>query len=157
VELWNQRYDELIAFYKQNNHCIVPAKYDKNQSLSHWVRRQRYQYRIKMEGSHSTLSDERQAILEQLGFVWDSHVAGWEARWMELRGFRESNGHANVPKNYKPDPSLAIWVKSQRRQFRLFSQGKKSTISRERIDKLLHLGFVFNPRSKKAHVKFAWE
>lgn len=149
VDLWNLRYEELVAFQKEHKHCLVPLKNYGNPSLSHWVKRQRYQYRVKQEGQHSTLNDERQAALEKLGFVWDSHAASWEERWNDLCIFHEIHGHSNVPKTYKTNPQLAIWVKGQRRQFKLYTQGKSSAMSTDRIEKLLHLGFVFDPRSRR--------
>ena len=75
------------------------------------VKRQRYQHRAKQENRHSTLTAERQEMLEQLGFVWDSHALGWEERWQELREFKEKYGHCRVPKTYAANPQLAIWVK----------------------------------------------
>ena len=149
VDLWNQRYEELVEFQREHNHCNVPLKNYKNPSLSHWVKRQRYQYRVKQEGKHSTLNDERQASLEKLGFVWDSHAASWEERWNDLCVFHEIHGHSNVPKTYKANQQLAVWVKGQRRQFKLHTQGKSSAMSMDRIEKLLYLGFVFDPRSQR--------
>lgn len=149
LEQWNQRFHELIQFRKDFNHCNVPLNWPRNPSLSHWVKRQRFQYRIKAEGKHSTLTDERQVLLEGLHFVWDSHAAGWEERLNELREFHKANGHCNVPKKYPANPSLAIWVKCQRRQFKLLRAGKTSNMSPQRIEKLLSLGFVFDPRMKR--------
>eukprot|EP00980_Cylindrotheca_fusiformis_P025203 scaffold13271_cov110-Cylindrotheca_fusiformis.AAC.6 len=174
VDLWNLRYTELVKFHRNHGHCLVPLRFPQNSSLSHWVKRQRYQYRVKSEGKHSTLDDDRQAALEALGFVWDSHSASWEERWNELHDFRIAFGHTNVPKTYKANPQLGIWVKSrkyiacrnlgyttlgseahssvrtsERRHYRLHCQGKKSTMSKARIEKLLSLGFLFNPRSQK--------
>jgi hypothetical protein len=149
VDLWNARFDELLGFHRQHGHCLVPLKYVNNLSLSHWIKRQRYQYRMKETGKHSTMTDERQAALETVGFVWDSHAAGWEEKWEELRDFKETHGHCNVPKTFRPNQRLAVWVKSQRRQFKVFWQEGKTTtanITKERIEKLLHLGFDFNPR-----------
>lgn len=149
VDLWKLRYTELLDFFKKFGHCLVPLRFPQNSSLSHWVKRQRYQYRVKTEGKHSTLNDDRQAALEALGFVWDSHAASWEERWNELRDFRDTFGHTNVPKTFKANPQLAIWVKSQRRHYRLHCQGKASAMSSQRVEKLLSLGFLFNPRSQK--------
>jgi hypothetical protein len=149
VDLWNARFNDLLGFHRQHGHCLVPLKYVKNISLSHWIKRQRYQYRMKKTGKHSTMTDERQAALEMVGFVWDSHAAGWEEKWEELRDFKETHGHCNVPKTFRPNQQLAVWVKSQRRQFKVFWQEGKTTtanITKERIEKLLHLGFDFNPR-----------
>eukprot|EP00339_Tiarina_fusa_P002097 CAMPEP_0117019936 /NCGR_PEP_ID=MMETSP0472-20121206/15217_1 /TAXON_ID=693140 ORGANISM="Tiarina fusus, Strain LIS" /NCGR_SAMPLE_ID=MMETSP0472 /ASSEMBLY_ACC=CAM_ASM_000603 /LENGTH=313 /DNA_ID=CAMNT_0004725005 /DNA_START=44 /DNA_END=985 /DNA_ORIENTATION=- len=149
VEQWNQRYRELKRFRKEHGHCLVPLNWPSNHSLAHWVKRQRYQFRMKREGKHSTLTCERQAALEGLGFVWDSHAAGWEERWNELRTFRERHGHCNVPKKYPENQQLAVWVKCQRRQFKLFAGGDNSNMTKGRIEKLQVLGFVFDPRSRK--------
>lgn len=75
------------------------------------VKRQRYQYRAKQERRHSTLTKERQELLEKLGFVWDSHASGWDERWKELRDFKLKHGHCRVPKTYSTNQQLAIWVK----------------------------------------------
>lgn len=114
VDQWNIRFAELVEFRKAHGHCLVPLRYEPNRSLSNWVKRQRYQYRIKQEGKHSTLNEERQTALEQLGFVWDSHSTTWEERFQELTEFKEIHGHANVPKSYKQNQPLAIWVKSRK-------------------------------------------
>ena len=74
------------------------------------VKRQRYQYKLKQEQKHSTLTDERQALLEKMGFVWDSHHVAWLERWNELRDFHRVNGHSNVPTNYPQNRQLSIWV-----------------------------------------------
>ena len=95
------------------------------------------------------MTEERRAALESLGFIWDSHSKGWDVRWNELREFKERYGHCNAPKKYNENQPLAIWVKCQRRQYKLFEDGKNSNMTRERIVKLLSLGFVFNPRLKR--------
>ncbi|CAJ1932800.1 unnamed protein product [Cylindrotheca closterium] len=148
VEQWNTRFQQLVEFQKEFHHCCVPLNYSKNSSLAHWVKRQRYQYRVKLkEGKPSTLTDERQKALENLGFVWDSHAAAWEERWIQLNEFRQHYGHSRVPKNYPPNPQLAVWVKCQRRQFKLYRQGLNSNMTLERVEKLRILNFVFDPRS----------
>jgi hypothetical protein len=43
----------------------------------------------------------------------------------------------------------------QRRQFKLYSEGKDSNMTKERIQKLKQLGFVFTPRKPKESVIFA--
>lgn len=165
VEQWTQRFKELVAFREEFNHCLVPLSWERNPSLAHWVKRQRHQYRIKGEGKHSTMTTERQTMLESLGFVWDSHAAGWEERLRELAQFKNRFGHTNVPKKYPANPQLAVWVKCQRRQFKLLcnrqpnsatarnnkqrgntSSSSSSNMTAERVQRLTALGFVFNPR-----------
>jgi Helicase associated domain len=70
---WNERFQELIQFRDQNNHCFVPHSYPPNQQLARWVRKQRNQRKRKDSGLHSSLSDERQEVLTDAGFIWDSH------------------------------------------------------------------------------------
>jgi Helicase associated domain len=154
VEQWKKRFDELVDYQKQHGHCLVPLNWEPNPSLAHWVKRQRYQYRIKNEGNHSTMTPERQEALEKLGFVWDSHSAAWLERWQELADFKTLHGHSNVPKMYSENRQLAIWVKCQRRQFKLFTEGQSSNMTLDRIECLDALGFVFNPRKVKATLDF---
>lgn len=154
LEQWNQRYHELVEFRQQHGHCLVPLSWPSNPSLAHWVKRQRHQYRMKQEGKHSTLTPDREEALSILGFVWDSHAAGWDERWKELRAYREEHGHCRVPKKYPENPQLAVWVKCQRRQFKLYTEGRDSNMTRERIEKLLSLGFVFLPRLQRNKILF---
>jgi hypothetical protein len=112
-----------------------------------WVKRQRYQYKLKNEGKHSTMSDDRIAALEMLGYVWNSHDAVWEERWKELWEYKEANNNCNVPSNYPENPQLAIWIKRQRRQYKFYCNGDSSTMTPHRIQKLEELEFAWNGRN----------
>ena len=151
IEQWNAKYEELVTFKKHHGHSNVPLEFAENPSLSHWVKRQRYQYGLKVEGKHSTLSNERQELLNSLGFVWDSHAASWDLRYEELLQFKERYRHCNVPTKYPQNPQLAIWVKCQRRQYKLHERGRKSNITPDRVQKLLDIGFVFHPRGRNTN------
>jgi hypothetical protein len=98
---------------------------------------------VKAEDKPSTMTDERIVALENVGFalVCDSHGAAWEERWIELREYRQSTGHSNVPSNHPSNPQLATWVKCRRRQYKLFWGGKASNMTVERIATLESLGF----------------
>jgi hypothetical protein len=144
---WYEKYQELCLFHEKHEHCLVPHNYEHSPALAQWVKRQRHQYKLKDQGRQSTLSDQRQAALTQLGFVWDSHGAIWDKRFNELRVFKDGNYHCNVPTSHPEDPQLSIWVKCQRRQYKLYITGKKNNINPERISKLSDLGFVWNPRN----------
>lgn len=148
--LWGERFEELQRYAKAHGNCLVPHNWKENLSLAKWVKRQRYQYKLKMERKHSTLTDERQAALEGLGFIWDSHSAVWEERLQELKEFKQRHGHCNVPSTYSENHSLSIWVQCQRRQYKLHRSGggKRSHMSSDRIAKLDDLGFVWDPRNR---------
>jgi hypothetical protein len=111
LEQWEQRCQELIQFQHAHGHVLVPLQYPANPCLSHWIKRQRCQYKLKTEGKHSTLTDERQALLDNLGFVWDSHCASWDSRLDELLEFGRVQGHYIVPTVYPENPPLAAWIK----------------------------------------------
>jgi len=142
---WNERFQELIKFREENDHCFVPHKYPKNPKLSQWVRKQRHQRKRKEKGLHSTLSIERQDMLTNAGFIWDSHRAQWQERYQSLEVFHMTNGHCNVPSNFH-DSSLSNWVKNQRKQFKLIKSGLTTAMDEERTELLNSLGFDWNPR-----------
>ena len=74
AEQWMERFNDLIKYKQKYGHCCVPHKCIDYPELSVWVKRQRYQYKLKTRNLHSTLSDERQRMLEDMNFVWDSHT-----------------------------------------------------------------------------------
>jgi hypothetical protein len=143
---WNDRFQELADFRQRHGHSLVPHGHPESPSLALWVKRQRKQYKLHKEGKHCTMTAEREAALEQLDFVWDSHAATWDERFKELIAFQSEYGHCKVPTSFPANPQLAVWVKSQRRQFKLFVSGRKSYMSKERTIQLSSLGFVFYPR-----------
>jgi hypothetical protein len=151
VDQWYERYQELCRFYHKRGHCLVPHNFEGNPALAQWVKRQRHQYKLKKQGRHSTLTDQREAALEQLNFVWDSHGAIWDERFNDLLVFKSLHGHCSVPTTFPEDPQLSTWVKCQRRQYKLFLTGKKCKMNQGRVRaaKLENVGFVFNPRNRK--------
>lgn len=76
---WNDRYEQLLEFKKENGHCVVPQHYTQNRALGKWVAKQREQYRFYHAGRHSFLTEERIDLLKSLGFVWRVKGKGKEA------------------------------------------------------------------------------
>eukprot|EP00980_Cylindrotheca_fusiformis_P001371 scaffold344_cov130-Cylindrotheca_fusiformis.AAC.2 len=145
-EKWNEYLQELLAFKTKWGHCCVPYRYKPNPALSRWVRRQRYQYKLKQDGKPGGITDCRVSTLENVGFAWSAHGQKWQKRFNELMAYCFENGHGNVPHNYDKNPELANWVKNQRRQHKLFQEGKPSNITQGRIDALNSLGFTWEHR-----------
>lgn len=73
--------------------------------------------------------------------------AFWWARFAELKKFREENGHCIVPNRYPPHPPLGNWVSTQRRQYKLWKNGKVSSMNEERAKALEGIGFSWVVRS----------
>jgi hypothetical protein len=152
-ERWEERFQELGQFREEFGHCLVPHNWARNRELAQWVKRQRYQFKLKSQGLHSTLRDDRWQALEDIGFIWSSHNALWEEKLRELQEFATKYGHCKVPSKNPQNHRLSIWVRSQRRQYKLlgrFQRGKPmGTLTEERHRKLRSLGFEFNPRQVK--------
>eukprot|EP00934_Nitzschia_sp_Nitz4_P005095 Nitzschia sp. Nitz4//scaffold145_size56662//7061//8339//NITZ4_006552-RA/size56662-snap-gene-0.85-mRNA-1//1//CDS//3329536562//5085//frame0 len=146
AEIWSEKFEDLCEFRKTYGHCHVPHTYAQNGALAQWVKRQRYQYKLKLEGKRSTLSDDRVHLLNTIGFIWNSHDVVWDERWHELLAFQRQHGHCVVPSNYEPNPQLAVWVKRQRRQYKFYQEKASSSMTPERIDKLNQIGFAWDCR-----------
>ena len=144
---WDERLLELRAFRQQHGHSLVPHTYPPNPQLARWVKRQRRQHKLMEEGKQSTMTPERCELLESLGFVWDSHQAAWSEKIQDLRHYQAQSGHCLVPSSYKANPQLATWVKCQRRQYKLYWEGRPSAMTPQRINELESMGFVWELRS----------
>jgi hypothetical protein len=146
-EQWDERFEELVQFKNEHGHSVVPINWQPNIPLALWVKRQRQQYQRKnKDNMHSTLTDWRQEALEKLGFVWESRGIAWEERYAELVAFHELHGHCNIAHYFPKTSPLSIWAKAQRRQFKLFSDKKRSSITPNRVIRLNRLGFDWFPR-----------
>eukprot|EP00980_Cylindrotheca_fusiformis_P021155 scaffold8128_cov60-Cylindrotheca_fusiformis.AAC.7 len=139
---WNEIFDNLIAFKEEHGHCRVPQHYKPNIYLSQWVKRQRYYRKHRPE----LLSESRIQKLDELGFVWDAQEDFWKTRFEELKTYKHMHGHCNVPCKHSANQKLATWVKCQRRQYKLRTMGKPSSMTEERIFLLEELGFVWKIR-----------
>ena len=61
-----------------------------------------------------------------------NRASKWDEKFHELKQYKAANGHTNVPRRSKRDPSkdaLGEWVHFQRRQHRNLLTGKNSTMS----------------------------
>ena len=66
----------------------------------------------------------------------------WNVRYFDLVKYKRAHGHTNVPLSY-PDTQLAIWVRNQRHQFRHLLNRRRSTLTRDRYEKLCAIDFDF--------------
>jgi Helicase associated domain len=113
---WAEKFAELCEYQRKFGHCLVSHTYVENLALSRWVRRQRYQYKLRQESNpKSTMTGERIEALENIGFVWDSQGSSWMERLQELKAFKAVFYHCNVPSGYLENKCLATWIKGQRK------------------------------------------
>jgi hypothetical protein len=74
--IWEDRLSELADYRKIHGHCIVPQRYSKIFQLGTWVKTQRYEYRLHLQGKVSYITPSRIQALGSLGFEWKLSMAG---------------------------------------------------------------------------------
>jgi hypothetical protein len=92
------------------------------------------------------MTKSRAALLNAVGFCWDTHEATWLERFRELKQYKDDHGHCNVPTNYTANAKLGTWAHHQRRQYRKWKNDLPTHITTERVDLLESIGFVWSPR-----------
>ncbi|CAJ1935227.1 unnamed protein product [Cylindrotheca closterium] len=59
----------------------------------------------------------------------------WESRFKDLVQFKQEHGHCNVPRRYKANPKLGVWVCSIRQQM------ARGTLNKAKMERLNELDF----------------
>ena len=140
-----------MKYRAEHGSCNVPNKWKENPSLGKWVNAQRQYYRMRNEGKATSITAERIAKLEAIGFEWTLRsLTPWETRLEELKAYKEKHGHVLVPQKDKEHRGLARWVDTQRQQARMKRDGKKSQMTDDRIAKLDAIGMkwvTIDPKS----------
>ena len=127
---WEENYSALVEFKSANGHCDVPDKWPTNLKLSHWVSKQRSDWKKKR------LSADRTEMLNAIGFTWDPNDAVWNKMFGMLQEYKKNNGHCDVPRSWSENIKLSSWVAHIRK---LWKEGK---LSHERIKQLESLSFA---------------
>jgi len=83
---WDDRFDELVEFKKEHDHCLVPKGYKANPQLADWVKTQREMYKKKIK---SEIDLKRIKLLNAIDFVWKPNEYKWNVRFDELVAFKE--------------------------------------------------------------------
>ena len=136
---WQRFYEELQEYQRENNHCRVPAEWNENPQLAHWVAVQRAARKA------GKLSDERIRALDALGFDWDIASTGsnasraarndWQEIFEKVKAFKEANRHFVFPQK----TPLADWAIAQR------TLRRRKRLAPEREQALNDIGFDWDP------------
>ena len=70
----------------------------------------------------------------------------WQMKLNSLMKFKAANGHCCVPARYSEDPKLGHWVMTQRRQYHLLKNDKKTRMTPHRIAILERVGLQWSVR-----------
>jgi hypothetical protein len=151
--------------------------------LYQWCVNQRSEYQkmcradsgeVKCEAC--TMTPTRMQTLTSMGFVWGRPPAAFRPtatanfsgsvataasksfsswnKWIELlTEYKNEHGNVDVPLKYEPNPSLGTFVNRQRTEYRKMQNGKSSSMTQQRIDDLLRLGFTWAIRDSHT----SWE
>lgn len=142
---WEDQFERLRVFQEENGHCLV----NTHLPLGEWVKKQRQQYRLLKEKKKSTMTAARIRLLESIGFTWSVNLDKWDLRFKELVTFKDKYGHCNVSQARSGDQSqkscpLSKWVHTQRCQYTLMKNKKKTPLTEKRVKLLEDLGFIWN-------------
>jgi hypothetical protein len=147
--------EEAKQFRREHGHCVIPHDFPPNQSLARWAKRQRYQYKLYTEAATATgknkgsMTSERVKVLEKIGFCWDAQESTWCDRHAELRAYNKQKGNADVPSEYVENRKLGVWVKCQRRQYKIWKAREHSTMTAKRAAALLEsVGFKWRVQQR---------
>ena len=57
--------------------------------------------------------------------------------------YKATYGNCMVPQRYQANPKLGTWVHTQRRQYKLLAEGKKSSMTKDKAKALESIGFFW--------------
>ncbi|TKG95099.1 hypothetical protein EYV94_10315 [Puteibacter caeruleilacunae] len=136
LNLWLEKFIELVAFKNKNGHCKLRKSLGASQALIAFAQRQR---RYK-----NTIPADRVRKLNQIGFIWgynnlrsslnrERGFQHWMERYDELKSYKEEFGTCSISKKNKPYRSLWAWISEQRR--------RRRDLSKEQVKLLKEIDF----------------
>ena len=67
--------------------------------------------------------------------------------------YKSTNGNCMVPQRYQVNLPLGTWVHTQRRQYKLMNEGKKSSMTKDKVDALHSIGFNWDAKFVASSLK----
>ncbi|KAL7547298.1 hypothetical protein ACHAWF_016649 [Thalassiosira exigua] len=111
---------------------------EKSKSLKAWMAYLNSCRKDLKKGIETDLTADQVKVLDHINFPWALSLnQKWEKRYNELVEFEAANGHCKVPRAN----GLGEWVSTQRKEKKKFDEGKKTSLTAERVDKLESIGF----------------
>ena len=153
-EKWMKNYNALREYQTEKGHLLG---LHKAYPLGKWVHNQRSHYKYKKLGKKTSLSNEREELLDELGFSWGEKVhettqhppekqQELNDRWSncieDLHEYQTKYGKFRVPRKSGP---FGKWVHKQREYNRLNEQGRLTYLTAERKQMLDELGSYWGP------------
>mmetsp|Transcript_46790 Transcript_46790/g.91323 ORF Transcript_46790/g.91323 Transcript_46790/m.91323 type:complete len:254 (-) Transcript_46790:113-874(-) len=145
-DIFTIRVAQLKEYKNKHGDLNVPCKYDQLPELGDWVsaRRKRYKLITCGKANPTSIVQERNKILTDMGFVWDANEWMWENIYKKIKEFKEEHGHLRVPRTPKESRALCDWIHTQRSEYRKFLIKKRSQLTEDRVRKLNELDFIWD-------------
>ena len=105
----------------------------------------------RSSGSSADACDAGRAAKRQKCEGGGKFAKAWEEKRVRLEAYRDTHkGCCNVPRGWKDDPQLGLWVHTQKKQFRKYEEDPAtSQLSAERVSALLQMGAIVSWRSTR--------
>jgi superfamily II DNA or RNA helicase len=108
AESWFVGFEALKAYRDREGDCDVLASHREGAfGLGHWVLNQR--------SRRNGLSDDQVKQLNELGFIWNTHIDAWNKRYEALKSHLATNRNAYpVARKNSTADQLGHWLSAQR-------------------------------------------
>jgi superfamily II DNA or RNA helicase len=109
--VWDEMFRTLETFVMREGHANVPNGFiESGKPLRTWVVTQRAKRNL------GTLTAQRIAKLDALGFVWDALAARFETKLSALKSYYAREGHTKMPRSFmEGDVALGKWMYNLRK------------------------------------------
>jgi hypothetical protein len=133
---WDEMFEQLKAYKAKHGHMDVPDL--PHSPLRYWIVRLRKSYTKLKEGLPTQLTAQMIARLTEIGFNLKTRPrALFEARAVSWLEYFTEHGHDPTQNDDDGEnDGLGKWVTSIRFKYKLRSEGKKTSLSQERVDKV---------------------
>ena len=139
ARLWEQSFHDAQDYYSSHGNLHIPSR----TPLGWWLKAQRQSYKC------NKLSDDKISRLEAIGMVWAEPDA-WFRGYQAAKSFFELNGHLDIPADFITEQGFKLgnWYRNQREALR------NGTLSNERLEKLLAIGFQQEPVKQRRWMQY---
>lgn len=143
LQNWNNMLKKLEQYKAQEGHLNV--SFQENKSLAAWIVTQRTEYKKLKNGQSNRMTAVKMQKLTDLGFKFTIRPSykTWDERMNQLRKFKNEHGHLRIQVS---DNDLGEFVSRMRQEYNKFQEGRKSSLTNERIIALANMGFVWGNR-----------
>ena len=88
------------------------------------------------------MTSQRLRKLNDIGFDFEPVETRWKRNLELVYEYKITHGHWNIAKSYSVGGiNLVAFLQRQVRQYRIFQNGRKSPMTKERIDQFRMIGF----------------